>query len=312
MTNPKKISIVVPVYNSEQSLDKLYKRITETLSTFSQDYEIIFIDDFSSDKSWKKLQELREKDNMVKIIRLQKNFGQANAILCGFNYASGEYIITMDDDLQHPPEEIPKLLNKIQEGFFVVYGKFEIKHHSRIENFFSDMFQVMKRYILDFPKDINPTTFAAYRDTMIKKMIQINSSYVFIPALVRSSTPNNKITYVEVNHHPRKYGKSNYSLKKYLSHSMNLIINYSALPLQIIGLIGIAVGICSFLYGLFIVYRYILDPTGGLIGWNSLMVAITFLGSMILFSIAIMGEYLRRILTEVSHGQKYVVAEMEL
>jgi glycosyltransferase involved in cell wall biosynthesis len=282
------------------------------MSKISVSYEIILIDDYSTDESWKKLQTLHETDNRTKIIRLQKNFGQANAILCGFNYANGEYIITLDDDLQHPPEEIPKLVNKIQEGFCVVYGQFIIKHHSRIENFFSDLYQILKRHILDLPQGTNTSNFAIYSSNVIKNMVRINSSYVFLPALVRSSAPGNKIANVEVNHHSRKYGKSNYNIRKYIQHSLNLIINYSALPLQLIGIIGILAGICSFIYGLYILSRYLLNPTLGIVGWNSTMVALTFLGGLILFSIAIIGEYLRRILTEVSHGQKFVIADMEL
>ena len=122
----------------------------------------------------------------------------------------------------------------------------------------------------------------------------------------------NKIANVEVNHQPRKVGKSNYTIRKYFSLALNLIINYSVLPLLIVGIFGVIISIISFCYGLFIIGRYLIDPTNSLMGWNSLMVALTFLGGMILFSIAIIGEYLRRILTEVSHGQQYVIGEMEL
>jgi glycosyltransferase involved in cell wall biosynthesis len=311
MTNPI-FSLVIPVYNSEASLIELHDRIAEIMLKISASYEIILVDDYSTDDSWKKLQTLHGSDNRVKIIHLQKNFGQANAILCGFTYANGEYIITLDDDLQHPPEEIPKLVNKIKEGFFVVYGQFIIKHHSRIENFFSYLYQILKRHILDLPQGTNTSNFAIYTSGVIKNMVQINSSYVFLPALVQSSAPGNKIANVDVIHHPRKYGKSNYNIRKYIQHSLNLIINYSALPLRFIGIVGIFAGICSFIYGIDILGRYLLDPKQGVVGWNSIMVSLTFLGGLILFSMAIIGEYLRRILTEVSHGQKFVIADMEL
>jgi hypothetical protein len=218
----------------------------------------------------------------------------------------------MDDDLQNPPEEISKLIDKINEGFSVVYGKYKIKHHGPIENFFSNRFQMFIHYILDIPPTIFISSFAIFTSNVAKNIISITSSYVFLPALVRRSVPANKIANVEVLHNPRKVGKSNYNVRKYLSLSLNLIINYSVLPLLFVGILGVLISAMSFCYGIYILGRYLIDPTQTIMGWNSLMVALTFLGGMILFSIAIIGEYLRRILTEVSYGQQYVIGEMEL
>jgi glycosyltransferase involved in cell wall biosynthesis len=308
----KEYSIIIPVYNSEIILNELFSRVYATFNAISDNYEIILIDDCSSDNSWAVLKEHRQKDPKIKIIHLQKNFGQHNAVLRGLNHATGEYIITMDDDLQHPPEEIPKLINKIREGYSVVYGKYTIKYHSRLENFFSNRFQKFIHYILDIPPTVFISSFAIFKADVVKNMTQIKSSYIFLPALVRNSVPANKITNVDVCHNPRKIGKSNYNLRKYLSLSLNLIINYSTLPLLVVGIIGVIVSIFSFFYGIYILSHYLIDPTNSLMGWNSIMVTLTFLGGMILFSIAIIGEYLRRILTEVSYGQQYVISEMEL
>jgi glycosyltransferase involved in cell wall biosynthesis len=308
----QQVSVIIPVYNSEKTLVELTDRLTVILSKITKEYELILIDDCSSDNSWQVLKELHQKDKKIKIIHLQKNFGQHNAILCGFNHANGEYIITLDDDLQHPPEEIPKLISKIEEGYSVVYGKYKIKHHSRIENFFSNRFQMFIHYILEIPNTIFISSFAIFTSDVVKNIISIKSSYVFLPALVRRSVLANKITNVDVIHDPRKVGKSNYNIGKYLPLSLNLIINYSVLPLLIVGIFGILISVMSFCYGIYIIGRYLIDPTNTLMGWNSLMVALTFLGGMILFSIAIIGEYLRRILTEVSYGQQYVIGEMEL
>ncbi len=305
-------SVIIPVYNSSTVLEDLVTKIFNFFLKTNYSFEIILIDDCSSDDSWSVLKELRKKNENLRIIHLQKNFGQHNAILCGLNYAKGKYIITMDDDLQNPPEEIPKLINKIEEGFSVVYGKYIIKHHSRIENFFSNRFQMFIHYILEIPNTIFISSFAIFTSDVAKNIISIKSSYVFLPALVRRSVPANKIANVEVLHNPRKFGKSNYNTRKYLALSLNLIINYSVLPLLIVGIFGVIISVMSFCYGLYILGRYLIDPTNSLMGWNSLMVALTFLGGMILFSIAIIGEYLRRILTEVSYGQQYVIGEMEL
>jgi len=308
----KTYSIVIPVYNSESTLNILCNRIIHVFEDISQDYEIILVDDCSRDDSWSILKDLHAKNSKIKIIHLIKNYGQHNAILCGLNCAKGEYIITMDDDFQNPPEEIPKLIHKIDEGFSVVYGKYVVKNHSRIENFFSNRFQMFIHYILEIPNMIFISSFIIFTGDVVKNMASIKSSYVFLPALVRRSVPVNNITNVEVIHNPRKVGKSNYNIRKYISLSLNLIINYSVLPLFIVGIFGILLSVLSFCYGIYIIVLYMIDPTNTLMGWNSLMVALTFLGGTILFSIAIIGEYLRRILTEVTYGQQYVIGEMEL
>ncbi|MDX8549485.1 glycosyltransferase family 2 protein [Methanospirillum hungatei] len=302
---------MIPVFNSENTLDELISRIIGTIINITQNYEIILIDDCSSDKSWQKLKEIYKKYNNIKIIHLQRNFGQHNAIVCGFNYAKGKYIITMDDDLQNPPEEIPKLIDKIGEGFSVVYGKYYIKHHSRLENFFSKRFQMLIYYTLDIPDSIFISSFTIFTADVVKNMTSINTSYVLLPALMRGSVPANKIANVDVTHYPRKVGRSNYNMMKYFSLSLKLIINYSTLPLLLIGVIGVIISFSSFGYGIYILYRYLVDPINTLMGWNSIMVTLTFLGGIILLSIAIIGEYLRRILIEVSYGQQYVIGEME-
>lgn len=312
MISNHKFSVVIPVYNSEKTLVELTTRLSDTFSKITLDYEIILIDDHSSDNSWRILNELRQKNNSIKIIHLQKNFGQHNAILCGLNYARGDYIITLDDDLQNPPEEIPKLIDKIQEGYLVVFGQYKIKYHSRIENFFSRRFQTLIHWILDIPYTVFISSFAIFTSDVVKNMIRIKSSYIFLPALIRKSVSATDISNTLVNHSPRKIGKSNYNILKYLSLSLNLVINYSVLPLLFVGILGIIVSLFSFCYGTYILGRHLTDPTYGLIGWNSLMVAVTFLGGTILFTITIIGEYLRRILTEVSYGQQYIISEMKL
>ncbi|MDD4497989.1 MAG: glycosyltransferase family 2 protein [Methanosarcinaceae archaeon] len=308
----QKYSVVIPVYNSEKTLIELTDRLTATFLKISGEYEIILIDDCSSDNSWSILKELHQKNNHIKVIHLQNNYGQHNAILCGLNYIRGNYIITMDDDLQNPPEEIPKLVDKIQEGYSVVYGRYKIKYHSRMENFFSKRFQTFIQWILSIPNTVIITSFAIFTSDVVKNMIQIKSSYIYLPALVRKSVPINKISNTIVNHHPRMIGTSNYNIRKYFSLSLNLIINYSVLPLLFIGIFGVIISLISFCYGLYILGHYLIDPTYGIMGWNSIMVTLTFLGGTILFSITIIGEYLRRILTEVSYGQQYVIGEMEL
>lgn len=312
MGNKMEYSIVVPVYNSENTLDELCERIKSVFKDITDNYEVILVDDCSVDGSWEKMKNLREKDKRMKIIHLLRNFGQHNATVCGFNYCNGDYAIIMDDDLQNPPEEIPKLIEKINEGFLVVFGKYKEKKHSKFENFLSKTFQIFIHRILKIPKGIYISGFAIFKSAVIKNAIAIKSSYPFLPALISRSTPVNKIANVEVTHEERKAGKSGYSLFKMFKLSLNLLINYSSLPLLLVGIFGFLISFLSLGYGAIIIVRKIIDPCYGVSGWNSLMVAVTFLNGATLMAIGIIGEYLRRILAEISYEKQYVIGEMEV
>ena len=312
MGNKMEYSIVVPVYNSENTLDELCERIKSVFKEITDNYEVILVDDCSGDGSWEKMKNLREKDKRVKIIHLLRNFGQANATMCGFNYCRGDYAITMDDDLQNPPEEIPKLIEKIKEGFLVVFGRYKEKKHSRFENFLSKTFQILMHRILKIPKDIYISGFAIFKSEVVKNAVTIKSSYPFLPALISRSMPINKIANVEVIHKERELGKSGYNVFKMFKLSLNLLINYSSLPLLLVGAFGFIISIMSIGYGAIIIVRKIIDPGYGVTGWNSLMVAVAFLGGAILMGMGIIGEYLRRILAEMSYEKQYVIGEMDI
>jgi len=305
-------SIIIPVFNSEKTLKNLISRIEKVFSELKSTFEIVLVDDCSTDQSWSVLKQLHSTNSNVEIFHLIRNFGQHNAILCGFNNCNGKIIITMDDDLQHPPEEIPKLISKIDEGYCVVYGKYPPKNNSLIENFLSSTFQKLIHRILDIPDYIFLSSFAIYRKVTVKNIVCIKSSYPFLPAMAIKSAPLNKISNIEVIHHEREEGTSNYGFIKYSKYSLNLIINYSSWPLILIALFGFIMSIISICFGFWIIIERILDPNYGIMGWNSLMVAISFLGGAILMSMGIIGEYLRRILAETSYGQQYVIGEMEL
>ena len=305
-------SIIIPVYNSERTLKELIARIEQVFQKLHYTFEIILVDDCSVDQSLKVLKQLHSTNSKIKIIHLIRNFGQHNAILCGFNNCNGEFIITIDDDLQHPPEEIPKLISKINEGSFVVYGRYPPDNASFIENYLSRIYQKLVHKILDIPENLFISSFVIYKKETVKNIINIKSSYPFLPAMAIKSAPVNKISNIEVIHHKRKEGISNYGLIKYTKYSLNLIINYSSWPLLFVALFGFILSIISICFGFWIIIQRLIDPSYGIMGWNSLMVAISFLGGAILMSMGIIGEYLRRILAETSHGQQYVIGEMEL
>lgn len=307
-----KYSVVVPVFNSEHTLGELCERISKVLQQNGNSYEIILVDDCSSDGSWRTMKGIREKDGRVKIIHLMRNYGQANATICGFNYSTGEYVITIDDDLQNPPEEIPKLIERANEGYLVVYGKYRVKKHGRMENLLSAIFQALMLRILDIPKKVYISAFAILRSDVARNAASIKSAYPFLPALVFKSAPASRIDNVEVVHEERRVGRSNYTPYKLIKLSANLLINYSSLPLMLVGLFGTAISLLSIGFGILLIVKRMLNPCYGLIGWNSLIIAVSFLSGAILMGIGIIGEYLRRILAEISYEKPYIVEEMAI
>lgn len=273
------------------------------------------VDDRSKDGSWQKMKDLHERDGRLKIVRLIRNFGQHNALMCGFNQAWGDYVIIMDDDLQNPPEEIPKLIKKIKEDYSVVYGEYEIKRHGMIENIFSRIFNKLKHNILNIPKDIYTSNFAIMQCDVIKRITSIKTAYPFLSAMIFKSVSSSKITNVKVVHLERSKGKSNYSMIRYISFSLNLLINHSFLPILFIWGIGILATMLGIFLGIITLAGKPLQAnfaSFAVAAGDYLMICMTLLGGMILISIGIIGEYMRRILNEFYNESQYVIDEMEL
>ncbi|HYE81536.1 MAG TPA: glycosyltransferase family 2 protein [Clostridia bacterium] len=224
------ISVVVPVYNSESSISELYRRLDSVLPHIAVQYEIIMVDDGSIDNSLAEMSKLHASGNTFKIICLDGNFGQQNAIMCGIRHSNGDYIITIDDDLQNPPEEIPKLLEKLEEGFDVVYGIPAYKKQSGIRHLGTIMTGLFFGLICSKPKDVKVGSFRVLRRHIAEKISEDDTSFVYITAITLKHTRN--IGNVTVEYADRKYGSSNYSLYKLASLFCKLFINYSGLSLD--------------------------------------------------------------------------------
>ncbi len=304
-------SIVIPVYNSGKSLTELYERLTETLTNEKSDYEIIFVDDDSIDNSWQVLTDIREKDKKVKIIQNTRNFGQHLALLCGFRHSKGKYIITMDDDLQHPPEEIPKLIHSIKEDDYydVVIGHPKRKKHKFFRNFLSNIANSLNSYFFDKPKNLRMGAFRIINRDIIDIIININSpNFVVDPTLF---VITKRIKNVEVKHDKRKHGKSQYSLGKLFRLGFDNISMNSTLPLKIVSVFGIISAFVSFLYGFYILLRWIFAEIT-VPGWTSIMLVLLFFSGIILISMGIIGEYLIRIIRATNQNYQYFVRKKEI
>ncbi|KPU45315.1 undecaprenyl-phosphate 4-deoxy-4-formamido-L-arabinose transferase [Oxobacter pfennigii] len=218
------ISVIIPVYNSCNTLDELYSQITKVFND-SFKIEIILVDDGSKDLSFERMSLLSKTDRRVKAIRLDGNFGQQNAIMCGLNYSKGEYVVTMDDDLQHPPQEIHKLYEKILMGYDAVYGIPQVKKHSLIKNIGSIMTDRLFNLICGKPKDIRVSSFRIMTRSAVDTIIKDNTPFVYISAIALKNKM--KIGNVTVVHNVRKEGTSGYSLYKLAKLFFKLYIYYS-------------------------------------------------------------------------------------
>jgi len=299
-------SVVVPVYNSEQTLAELFMRTRAVFAELGRSFEMIFVEDCGSDQSWQVLRELSERyPGEAVAIRLARNFGQHNATLCGFHYAQGNYVVTIDDDLQIPPEEIPRLIEEQQRsGAEMVYGYFAEKHHGIIQNLGS--YFIRKTFELTFKAKGKGSSFRLITASLIEKVRSHRQNFVFIDGLLFWYTQF--VSRTLVRHEPRKFGRSGYSLFKSLRLATHVFFNFTTLPLRwtiyvglFISTISLALGVTFFIRAFF----YTTPP-----GWASLAVTILFVGGSILMVLGIIGEYISRIFTLNNERPQFSVKEV--
>lgn len=302
-------SIVVPVYNSTDSVVELCGQLVCVFEdTVKESFEIILVDDGSPNQdTWHTLEQLHEKDNRVKVIQLMRNFGQQPAMLCGFKYSKGEYIITMDDDLQHPPEEIPKFIKEKKHD--VVIAQFKQRHHGFVRGFFSRIKQWFDYKILDKPKGLHLSSFRLLSRGTVDNILRIRTAYPFVGAMIFMVTRD--IKGVEAQHNERTHGTSGYTFSRMFRLFLNLLINNSTLLLNTIGALGVVISILSFLLGGLVIIKKIFWGVS-ILGWSSLMALNSFIGGMVLLSVSIIGEYLIRIIHEVQGKPVYTVRQLKI
>jgi len=302
-----KISVVVPVYNSEDCLDELARKLTDVLDNSGKTYEIVLVNDCSPDNSWAKITELSEIYDKLKGINLRRNFGQDSAIMAGLNYSSGESVIIMDDDLQHDPADIPSLLGGLDEGYDVCYARFNSKKQSWFKNFGSWLNGKVANAIINKPDELYLSPYKAIKREVVDEIVKYDGPYPYVDGLLFRITQN--ITQVTIEHHERYAGKGNYNLIKSIRVWSRLATNFSVTPLRIATFLGfISAGIGFILALLFIIWHF-MDGKAPL-GWASLIVTVLFLGGIQLVSIGIIGEYVGRLFLHHSKEPQFVVNEI--
>lgn len=305
-------SVVVPVYNSEHTLHELYERVSKVFDeTLHEDFEMILVDDGSKDHSYEVMEELHDKDNRVKIIQQARNFGQHPALLCGFKYVKGDFIITMDDDLQHPPEEIPKLIKVMNErdDVDVIIAKYEGRQHNIIRRMGTWVSVYATSKMLKKPRDLEITSFRLIRRFIVDAIVKMDVHLPQIGNLLVQTS--NRIINVPVHHDARKYGKSGYSFKRLAKDLIYDITTNSAFPLIVVRDLGITSFVISVVLALFYLIRYFAYGVS-VEGWTTLVLFMLAYNGVILLSIGIIGEYLMHILDEAKKMPNYVERRKKL
>lgn len=298
-----RISVVIPVYRSEETLPQLIDRLFTILDQNGERYEVVLVEDGSPDNSWKVLSDLqaRHPDRIV-AVQLMRNYGQHNALMCGFRRSRGALIVTMDDDLQHPPEEIPKLLTAIESGGFdLVYGCYDTKKHHGWRNLGSLVINLFYRTV--FHTRVMVTSFRIIRRPLLQTIFSYDLNFTFVDGLLAWNTQ--RIGDVAVEHHPRSTGRSGYALGKLLLLGLNLFTNFSLLPLQVVSLSGFLVAVCGLLLSLYYLVQYFLSNIV-VPGYASSIIAILVLGGLQLLALGIIGEYLGRLHLNVNRKPQYI------
>ena len=293
MTRLKKgVSVVVPCYNSSKSIGELSRRIATVLTESRLEFEIILVNDGSTDDTWQTLKDLGRSMPSVRAINLMRNYGQHNALLCGIRKATRELIVTIDDDLQHPPEEIPKLLAELSDTVDVVYGAPSSLVHGLWRNLASKIIKLILSLILENAVAQKVSAFRLFRTQLRDAFQDYNSPSISVDVLLSWGTT--KYATVELTHNERQLGKSNYSFGKLFSYAFDMLTGYSTLPLRIASLTGFILttfGCCIIMWVFltaFLVGRTV--P-----GFAFLTSIISIFSGTQLFALGIIGEYIARI-----------------
>ena len=301
-------SVVVPVYHGARTLEALHERLTRVMEELGEGFELIFVDDGSGDDSWKVIRTLAERDRRLRGILLMRNYGQANASMAGMAEASGDFVITLDDDLQHPPEEIPKLIEVLAEDpkLDMVIGVPREKHHPLWRNLASGLLNWVSRRMFGKSRSFKLTTFRLMRRQALEPQFGMNLPNPTPGAQLQTIT--RRTASVTVDHAPRNEGRSGYTLAKMVNKTVYKILGFSTLPLRFLALTGIAGVGLSLALGIFYLAKY-LSGRIGVPGFTTLLLVLIFLSGFNFLAFGIFGEYLQQILLSVRRTPPYLVRE---
>ncbi len=298
------ISVVIPVYNSGDNLLELGKQIDEALQTIP--YEIVFVNDNSKDNSWQIIKQLVEANKKISAVNFRKNFGQDSALLAGLKIAKGNYVVIMDDDLQHSPHDIPRLYEECKRGFDICYADFREKNQATWKNIGSWINGKIATVLLDKPKGVYMSPFKIIRGSVVRD-ISFNGPFPYIDGILLELT--NNVASLRTAHHKRYKGKSNYSLVASISVFLKSFTSFSVVPLRMASFVGFLSASLGFLLGIYYLIMYF--TTQEVVeGWTSLIITNLIIGGLLMMTIGLIGEYIGRLYLAVNNKPQYSICEV--
>lgn len=301
------ISFVIPCYRSENTIQKVVKEIDSLMERHNDySYEIVLVNDCSPDNVWDKITLLANDREEIKAISFAKNFGQHAALMAGYGASEGEIIVSLDDDGQTPVDQTFDLINKLNEGYDVVYARYHKLKESLWRRCGSWLSNKMSEILIGKPKGILGSSFFVMRRFITEEMIKYENAYPFVAGLVFRSTKS--IANVYVNHRERFEGDSGYTFFKLLKLWMNGFTAFSVKPLRFSSLIGVVCAIIGFVFGLITIIRKIIVPSIS-VGWSSTVSIMLFIGGLIMLMLGMIGEYIGRIYISINNSPQYVIKD---
>lgn len=297
------VSVVIPVYRSEHTLDMLIERLGLALPSFADSYEVLLVNDGSPDNTWGTIERLARAHPWVRGIDLMRNYGQHNATLCGIRAARYEMIFTMDDDLQNPPEEMPKLLAKLDEGYDVVYGVARVRQQAWWRNLFSVLVKRAIAYVMGLRNVRDIGAFKVFRSGLLKAFEEFNGPDVLVDVLLSWGTA--RFASVAVEESPRLAGRSNYNFIKLVKVSLLVLTSYTTIPLRLASVLGFLFTIFGFFVLLYVLITYF--TLGSVPGFSFQASIIALFSGVQLFSLGIIGEYLARVFERTGGRKAYII-----
>ncbi len=300
----KDISVVIPVYNSQENLIELARQIQDALAELR--YELILVNDGSRDESWQVIARLCSLSPDVIGVNLRKNCGQDNAIMAGLSYVTGDYAVIMDDDIQHSPYDIPRLYDECRKGYDVCYAHFLKKNQALWKNLGSWFNGKIADVLIDKPKHIYLSPFQIIRKEVVVEVLKYKGPYPYVQGLLLQTTAN--VTQITIAHHERYRGKSNFNFFRSVSVFFKLATSFSVYPLRIASLLGFLVATAGFGLALFYLLEHILSDHK-VEGWLTLVLINLIIGGLVLASIGLIGEYMGRMYLSLNSKPQYTVKE---
>lgn len=309
MSEKKKLSFVIPCYRSEKTVMTVVDEIEETVVKRPEfDYEIILVNDGSPDNVWSIIEKRAKEDEHVIGINLAKNFGQHCALMAGYNQTTGDYVVSLDDDGQTPANAMFDLIDKLEEGFDIVYASYPETHQNAFRRWGSDFAKKMSDFMFDVKGDDRKgSSYFVMRRFVVDEIVRYKHSYPYIAGLIMRTTRN--IEMVPVEHRDRIQGKSGYNLRSLISLWLNGFTAFSVKPLELGVYIGFLTAAIGFLFSIFTIVRKLLNPDI-MMGWSSLMAVLLIISGVIMIMIGMIGEYIGRIYICINNSPQYVVKEV--